>query len=139
MLQLTGVNKFIILNQYMMENNSTNTFLGLLAGLATGAIIGILYAPDKGVKTRKLVTEKTKDTVDKLKAETEVAKSKFLAEVDTIKNDLAHSLSSQKKNLDDQLDMVISQTGHKAEDVITSLEKKLALLKDKSKKLQKTV
>lgn len=122
-----------------MENNNSNTFLGLLAGLATGAIIGILYAPDKGVKTRKLVTEKTKDTVDKFKTEAEVAKSKFLSEVDVIKNDLAQNLSSKKQSLDEQLDVVISHTGHKAEDVITSLEKKLAILKDKSKQLQKTV
>ena len=34
---------------------STKSFLSLLAGLAAGAAIGILYAPDKGWKTRARV------------------------------------------------------------------------------------
>ena len=34
---------------------STKSFLSILAGLAAGAAIGILYAPDKGWKTRARV------------------------------------------------------------------------------------
>ena len=34
---------------------STKSFLSILAGLAAGAAIGILYAPDKGGKTRARV------------------------------------------------------------------------------------
>ena len=32
--------------------------LGLLAGAAAGSLIGILFAPDKGVDTRKKVVHK---------------------------------------------------------------------------------
>ncbi|WP_166966077.1 YtxH domain-containing protein [Yeosuana marina] len=46
---------------------SSNTILGLVAGLAVGATLGILLAPDKGEKTRKKMVSKTKETKDKLK------------------------------------------------------------------------
>ncbi|WP_338357026.1 YtxH domain-containing protein [Yeosuana marina] len=46
---------------------SSNTILGLVAGLAVGATLGILLAPDKGEKTRKKIVSKTRETKDKLK------------------------------------------------------------------------
>jgi gas vesicle protein len=38
--------------------------LGVLAGAATGALLGILYAPDKGVNTRKKIAQRSRDYVD---------------------------------------------------------------------------
>lgn len=46
---------------------TNNTILGLVAGLAVGATLGVLLAPDKGSKTRKKIASKTKETKDKLK------------------------------------------------------------------------
>ncbi|MFM9945945.1 MAG: YtxH domain-containing protein [Bacteroidia bacterium] len=42
-------------------------WLGLLAGLAAGAVIGVLLAPDKGKVTRKKIIEKGEDLAENLK------------------------------------------------------------------------
>ena len=51
--------------------------LGTLAGLAIGAIAGILFAPEKGSKIRKQISEKGDDYADKIQ-------SKFDGIVDSV-------------------------------------------------------
>jgi gas vesicle protein len=67
--------------------------LGVLAGVAAGALLGILFAPDKGYETRKKIVKKGQDYADELtekfnglledvtaKIETVVKKAKDVAE-----------------------------------------------------------
>lgn len=41
--------------------------LGILGGVAAGALLGILFAPEKGDKTRKRLMDKSNDYADELK------------------------------------------------------------------------
>ena len=48
---------------------TNKTILGVVTGIAIGATIGILFAPDKGTKTRKKIAKKSNDLKDNLKDE----------------------------------------------------------------------
>jgi len=50
---------------------SNKLLLGLLGGLASGALLGILLAPQKGSKTRKRLFNKGKDYADDMKGKFE--------------------------------------------------------------------
>ena len=47
--------------------NSSKVLLGVLGGIAAGAIAGILFAPAKGSKTRKRIMKKGRNYSDDLK------------------------------------------------------------------------
>ena len=46
---------------------NTDVFVGVLSGLAVGALLGVLFAPDKGSNTRKKIAQKGTDVADNLK------------------------------------------------------------------------
>lgn len=47
--------------------NTTKLIAGLLAGAAAGAALGVLFAPEKGSKTRSRIFKRSADTVDEIK------------------------------------------------------------------------
>jgi gas vesicle protein len=57
--------------------NSGKVVLGVLAGLAAGALLGVLFAPDKGSVTRQKISKKGEDYA-------EAVKEKFNEFVDNI-------------------------------------------------------
>jgi gas vesicle protein len=62
-LWLSGV--YTIIKNYIMS--SGKILLGVLAGVAAGALLGVLFAPDKGSVTRKKISRKSDDYADALK------------------------------------------------------------------------
>lgn len=109
-----------------MSNNTGNTVLALLTGVAIGAGVGILFAPDKGSRTR----EKFKDGFEDAKNE---LKSRF----DSASLELKDKFSLAKYDLEGTYEELVSNMSHKTDDVISFLEEKLAELKSQNAKLQK--
>jgi gas vesicle protein len=108
-----------------MSNNTGSTVVAILVGVTIGAGLGILFAPDKGSKTR----EKIKDGFDDVKNNL---------------NDKLHEVSEKlmgrgilgKEEIDRHYDSIVNNLSDKTEDVVTYLENKLAELKEKNAKFQ---
>lgn len=47
-----------------MSSNAGKVVMGVLAGMAVGALLGVLFAPDKGSETRKKMAEKGGELAD---------------------------------------------------------------------------
>lgn len=98
-----------------MANNAGNTLIALVSGVAVGAALGILFAPDKGDKTRKKIKDGYND----------------------LQKDVKSKLANAKVDFEDSYEDLLSNMSYKTEDVISFLEKKLAELKLQNAKLQK--
>lgn len=72
--------------------NSSKIVLGVLGGIAAGAIAGILLAPNKGSKTRKKIFSKGKDFADDMK-------SKFEGLYENAADKYENLLSDNKKEI----------------------------------------
>ncbi len=66
--------------------NSGKVFLGILAGLAAGAVLGILFAPDKGTETRKKIVNRGVELKDSVKDKIDQFVKDLLEKYDTVKS-----------------------------------------------------
>ncbi len=63
--------------------NTGKVLLGVIAGLATGALVGILFAPAEGSRTRRKIKEQGENYLNELK-------DKFNEYADSISDNLEH-------------------------------------------------
>jgi gas vesicle protein len=72
--------------------NTGKVVLGVLGGLAAGAILGILFAPEKGTDTRKKIANKSKDKLDGLKSKYNDIIDQLSSKLETAKqNGMSHA------------------------------------------------
>jgi gas vesicle protein len=117
MLDLTfRTAKLIIFKTYFMSSGKVMT--GLFAGLAAGAILGILFAQDKGKETRKKISKKGTDLKGNIKA-------KFSLLVDDVVDDY--------ENMKGKAGNLVSQENNKVKKSIDQAKETAVALADKAK------
>jgi gas vesicle protein len=74
-----------------MANNSDNTSLiTFIAGLAVGALVGVLLAPDSGERTRGKIAKKSNELLEDLEGQLEIAKHKVSQFSETVRDKAEH-------------------------------------------------
>ncbi len=67
--------------------NAGKLILSIAAGVAAGAVIGILLAPDKGSETRRKISEKSNEYADNLKTKFNDFVESMLDKFDSVKSE----------------------------------------------------
>lgn len=76
-----------------------NVVIGVLAGVAVGALIGILFAPDKGSETRRKISKKSSDTIDELKENFDKLLNNTSDKLETIKEEAVDLYEKGKRQM----------------------------------------
>lgn len=76
---MCGTNVIVLQINFITMNRSDKTLLALIIGAATGLVAGLLFAPDKGKKTRKKISVKANELRDEIKEGIDSKKIKKMA------------------------------------------------------------
>lgn len=74
--------------------------LGVIGGLVAGALMGILFAPAKGTKTRKKIKRKSNEYADEVKEKFDSAIDTISNKYDTLKQEGSNLLSNGKSKFE---------------------------------------
>lgn len=81
--------------------NSGKILLGVLAGVAIGATLGILFAPDKGSSTRKKISKKRDEVTERLEEKFDKFVDSVTEKFETVKDDAPRMAESGKHKAED--------------------------------------
>lgn len=101
-----------------MSKNTGTILIALLTGAALGAAAGILFAPDKGEKTRGKIRDKYND-----------GKKAAGEKYDELYEKLKSKFNGAPKDFASSFENLVSKADYKADEVIETLEQKLRELK----------
>jgi gas vesicle protein len=88
--------------------NSGKILLGVLAGVAVGAGLGILFAPDKGSSTRKKISKKGQDYAEGLEEKFNEFVDSITKKFETVKEKVIEKTGNGKTKPEDTLAEVTS-------------------------------
>jgi gas vesicle protein len=85
-------------------NDNSKVLIGLLAGLAAGAALGLLFAPEKGSETRDKLSQSLKDLGDAIKEKAADEINSLSDLKDKVVNSVKNKVSQSEEELADDLE-----------------------------------
>ncbi len=79
-------------------NDNSKVLVGLLAGLAAGAALGLLFAPEKGSDTRDKLSQSLKDLGDSIKDRA----ADEINNLSSLKDKVVDSIKSKLRDVEDE-------------------------------------
>lgn len=79
-------------------NDNSKVLIGLLAGLAAGAAIGLLLAPEKGSETRDKLSQSLKDLGDSIKEKA----ADEINNLTSLKDKVVGTIKSKLRDVEDE-------------------------------------
>jgi gas vesicle protein len=85
-------------------NDNTKVVVALLAGLAAGAALGILFAPDKGTDTRDRLTDSLNSLGDSIKETAAAEIDKLVGLKDKVVENIKSKVKGAEEEYQDDLE-----------------------------------
>ncbi len=86
-----------------MKDNS-KVVVALLAGLAAGTALGLLFAPEKGTDTRDMLSESLKKLGDSIKETAAAEIDNLVGLKDKVVDSIKNKLTGNEEELEDDLE-----------------------------------
>ncbi|MFN3588069.1 MAG: YtxH domain-containing protein [Spirosomataceae bacterium] len=105
-------------------SSSSKTLLAFVAGIATGAVLGILYAPEKGEVTREKLASQLKKYKNQLEA--------FINDIIERGDEVALEMVGGDSQAKAEGQKVVNEARQKAERLLLDVESLMAEIKEKA-------
>jgi gas vesicle protein len=96
---------------------SGKVLLGALVGVAVGATIGVLFAPDKGAATRKKIAKKSDDYAGDVSQKFNGFIDGVAKKVEKLKTDASRIAENGKEKMEELVESTTSSAKTKAEEI----------------------
>jgi gas vesicle protein len=96
--------KKLLNDQLDSHTDKTPVVVALLAGLAVGAALGVLFAPASGTETRDLIADKSKDLAESAKDKLQTYKEKIKSGADQLSDTAKDKYQAYSGKLQDGVD-----------------------------------